>query len=745
MKQKTILTIGLLFSVVFYTNAQKQCPGITVVGSGYDIFDEYANNKSVTEPLFNFNEYSSKPMDDGQEYKVPGLLRLKYINEKDYKTTEGSSLRQYATSMSVGLGLGVDGLVFSGSVDTRFGKEKSGKESNYFYTITDWTRVWEVYINPLKDDLRSYLTADAKNAIDTWPADKLFDIFGTHYVSSGYFGGAMEFNLSESFSSASEAKSIAVSVQAQYQAVSASADFSLDKSQVNENFKSNVKVYARGGDVQYANKSSAGDNSQYNEWVKTIPVKAVLIDFKKGSLVPLWELADNQTRKNELKSAFTKKLAQYPLPEGNSASTMMMNQTFYVKSKSNGQYWDLIGYHFNAHTKGKLLLAGKDVNPEGKQGGDRFFKVIPHATENEYVFFQAQHANEVIVVGNGTKDPGMWYHLWDFGTNNASEMFKMIEADEPNTYLIQNKNSGLYFTEKGGQITQEAKTGDDNQKWVFEEAPASEMAPPPAWSVYHIASKKSGLFMDVKGAGGSGAAVQLYNSNGNNAQAFQLIPIDGAFSIIPLHKKGAAMDMHPGDGQALRIWDRNSSGSQKFVFVWAGVPRTYKIKLQIGEYITADKNFVSSPGCKLNSLRLGGADVQDWVMHLTSTVAIRNKYISGGNAFLHSNNGNIMTTQVDHNGSNAKWTMEWTDGFINLRNAQDGTLLNIETGSLKSTKIGGGSWSSQWIFEEVQGDYQYFRIKNRWKGTYLNTEGGTMNCGIVDPDWQSARWELHYK
>ena len=45
-----VIALFLIFPLSHF--AQNQCPGITVVGRGYDIFGEYANNKSVKEPLF---------------------------------------------------------------------------------------------------------------------------------------------------------------------------------------------------------------------------------------------------------------------------------------------------------------------------------------------------------------------------------------------------------------------------------------------------------------------------------------------------------------------------------------------------------------------------------------------------------------------------------------------------------------------------------------------------------------------
>lgn len=211
--KKVFFVLVAFIAISLSSFGQNQCPGITVIGRGYDIFDKYANNLSVKEQIFRIENYQTVPMDDGQEYRVPDIMRLKYINEKNYSTVEGSSMRQYAMSISSELGLEYDGLTFGGSIDARFGSDRSSIEKNYFYTISDWTRIWEVYINPSKKaNLRQYLTEDAKTAIDTWAPEKLFEVYGTHYVNSGYFGGAMEFNLSEKFTSKSEAISISVSV-----------------------------------------------------------------------------------------------------------------------------------------------------------------------------------------------------------------------------------------------------------------------------------------------------------------------------------------------------------------------------------------------------------------------------------------------------------------------------------------------------------------------------------------------------
>ncbi len=76
--------------------------------------------------------------------------------------------------------------------------------------------------------------------------------------------------------------------------------------------------------------------------------------------------------------------------------------------------------------------------------------------------------------------------------------------------------------------------------------------------------------------------------------------------------------------------------------------------------------------------------------------------------------------------------------LLRLRNVWKGTYINIEQG-LKVNEIGGGAWSSYWILEPVDGATKV-RIKNRWKGTYLNIESGHIQCTQIEPGWSSAVW-----
>ena len=48
--------------------------------------------------------------------------------------------------------------------------------------------------------------------------------------------------------------------------------------------------------------------------------------------------------------------------------------------------------------------------------------------------------------------------------------------------------------------------------------------------------------------------------------------------------------------------------------------------------------------------------------------------------------------------------------------------------------------SAHWIRENV--GKGYFRLKNRWKGTYMHIERGKVEVGKIKKQWYSAMWKI---
>ena len=582
--KKQLLFIVMLFTAFSVYSQQEDYPGQSAIGYGYNIFDKYASQESIKEQVFDFSQAGQKKYG----YDLPYLISITNLGlNKDYIETEGSSLKKYSSSLAASVGVGYDGLVFGGSVEARFGKNASKETSNYFYTISDRTKAWNVYISKSRlKEAAKYLTADAKNAINNWPVSELIDAYGTHVVASGILGGCMDMNLTKSFSSREEGLQVGATVKASFSLVSGEGGVDYEKNSVNEDFKKDLTIFARGGNANYINKSVLDDNSQYNLWVKTIESKSTLIGFDKGSLIPIWELATTATRRSKIKAEFEKRLARNKLPEGNGDAIMMGDVTFYIQSKTTEAYWDLDGIGYAAKTKkGKIGLSAKDANE--LQGADRFFKVIP-IPQSEYVYLQPQHTTDVVTVHDNQS--GYHVQLWTKKKGKVAQMFKMIDINgEEGTYYLQSKQGGFYLATDGKKVVQLTATEADRteaMKWVFEEANSFDMAPPSG--KFRFKNVAGGKYLDIPGGGkqmqtANGTALIIWDLGFDPKQTIELLPVNAKpnnFILQPLHSAKVLTIDHEykTENAGVVLWTKNSAASQQFQFEYAGSPFTFRIK-----------------------------------------------------------------------------------------------------------------------------------------------------------------------
>src|SRR6056297_1383925 len=173
------------------------------------------------------------------------------------------------------------------------------------------------------------------------------------------------------------------------------------------------------------------------------------------------------------------------------------------KNLGSGMYIDIPGYHFDARIQAPVNVYPKDKVHEGKQGIDRFIKVIPHATEKDYVYLKPQHSDRVFDILYGSKKPGVGLNL-AYKRNKSQKLFKLIEVNgKDNTYYIENKRSGLVLTSNGQskQITQEKNTKAANQQWRFEPARAVDMAPVKVNTTFALRNVKANRYVELGGAG----------------------------------------------------------------------------------------------------------------------------------------------------------------------------------------------------------------------------------------------------
>jgi len=753
-------------------SAQTQAPGLDILGYGYDVFGEYADQASKKKYcLFKYTNFTNVPI-GSKQYQVPQYVFLENISKHKVSTVSGESMREYAQNQSASVGLSVDAMFFSGSINSSFSKSSSTTERHFYYTYRDANTKWRISFDERDyGNLDKILDPDFKKDLATMEPARLFELYGTHYIASAYIGGRADYNTVTVMSSTSNTSDIKVEVEASYGTVTGSASASSGNSNTNTNTNTKSKLTVTGGNSEFANNIS--DPVSYQNWAAGIAEMPVLCDFDKNSLKPIWDFCTDPTRKAQLKAEFAKILKKHPLPEAISGALKVRNQVFFVASETDSLYIDIPGYHFDAERqKGtKVAMYPKDNVEAGLQGIDRFIKVIPHATEYDYVFLQPQNSDLVLDIQGGSKNAGTKVQLWDMGNNNAAQMFKLIEVDgKQNTYYIQSKSSGLYLTSHGKskQLTQEVGTKDKNQQWKFEPAGADDMASMRTNVGFAFKNVAANRYMDLAGTGASAKTkdthVKLWDMDFLPDRYAQLINsnIANYYYVQHMHSKyvwdieGQKKD----NGAKLQLWDKIEAEAQLFRFVYAGSAMTFKIENRGSKkYIDANNSLISKNGCPIQIWDEHGGKNQLWKLEpLTEwyapanpvkvkvKVAFSDKFwdIEGGGENAKINGKKLQIWDMD-DGADRFFTIKRSGDnawiWLELEGGKHvgviGEHINVNGTGLHVSDTGNDNKAQKFAIHPT-GRYTCMIVTQGWKAL------GVRESKINENDPDIILWDLHY-
>lgn len=86
--------------------------------------------------------------------------------------------------------------------------------------------------------------------------------------------------------------------------------------------------------------------------------------------------------------------------------------------------------------------------------------------------------------------------------------------------------------------------------------------------IYYIRNQKSGLYLDVAGAGtNNGATLMQYYYNGSPNQTFKIIKVGDYYEIIPIYAPNMRLDIRNASTEneaALQLYESNSTNAQRF-------------------------------------------------------------------------------------------------------------------------------------------------------------------------------------
>jgi hypothetical protein len=311
MKYSYLLPLLLLTAI--NTNAQT-FPGNDVIGKGYDVFGEFANNKSILR--YEIFDFSKLPVDSNENgYNTPKIVSIDNISEHLTRSIEGTSKKEYITNLSKDIGLGIDIFFFKTSFDRNFSTTVSNSETAHYYTYMDINTKWRVNIdNRDPEYLNQYLNAQFKKDLLSMNPEKFFQYYGTHYISSAFLGGRIDYSSTTIINETVTTEKVKKAIGAKVKAINGGNKIGDENIDILDNSVKNVRQNIVGGDSEMAN--DIRDYEQYKKWAQSMKSNPVLCGFDKQSLQPIWSLCIDEKRRLELRDYFNNSIVpNHPLPK----------------------------------------------------------------------------------------------------------------------------------------------------------------------------------------------------------------------------------------------------------------------------------------------------------------------------------------------------------------------------------------------------------------------------------------------
>lgn len=356
-----------------------------------------------------------------------------------------------------------------------------------------------------------------------------------------------------------------------------------------------------------------------------------------------------------------------------------------------------------------------------------------------YVTFTNVKSGKVLDVYNGTAKNGN--NVWQFTSNNSCAQKWIVRKDGNGYSIISALNSNYVLNiangkaYNGNNVELYSYSGSSSNRWLFNKSVSKEEKilniananrSAIADGTYEIRSaKNNGFVLDVSnGSTLAGANIQLWQSNGTQAQAFKVSHDSNGFVTFTSVKSGKVLDVFDGKAKPYQnVWQFNSNNSRAQKWIVQQTSSGYKIMSAI------DTNYVLD--LYNGSVRNGG-NIQ--VFASNDTIAQRWNFAK-------------QTTDRDTCNviaSTNKGLMP--DGVYYIKNQNKNFSLDVQNNSLYA---GGNVWlyslnKSNFQKWKISHDSQgYVLFENVGSGMYLAVSGSNVVQQKKSNDY-NQKWIIKY-
>lgn len=266
--------------------------------------------------------------------------------------------------------------------------------------------------------------------------------------------------------------------------------------------------------------------------------------------------------------------------------------------------------------------------------------------------------------------------------------------------------------------------------------------------IYTIASKLNiSQVLDVAdGSAANGANIQLYQSNGTNAQKFKITYLGNGLYSIANVGSGKLLDVSGGNTKnGTNVWQYtgNGTGVQKWILQATG-DGYYRIVSAISGKCLDAADGRSSNGTNIQIYKSNGTDAQKFRLTLVNEsrsvsdgVYTISSALSSGMVLDVNDAGTANGTNVQLYTANGTWAQKWYvkylgDGRYTLTAMNADKALDVNNNALSDyTNVhiysGNGTSAQKWYIKAA-GDGSYYIISSS-SGSYLDVSGGSAKNG----------------
>jgi hypothetical protein len=271
------------------------------LGTGIDIFQ--------CEP---FEPPSTKPASLLSSSLPEDFRRIDSMAAIKYREIYADSLLEMNNQLTVEAGLKGSYGGVSGSVDSKYTLSQGRTEKRHLLQIFFFASNWFYSITKSSEELQELLNPQFKKALATGNLDNLFKTYGTHLIVKMMVGGRAEYSCESSNLTSISKEEFSVTAKAKYASAGGSIEGSgtvgSSKSIKTDLVSGSISIATTGGLPEHGVKLRDG---AWGAWVKSINARPGFLGFDKDNgLLPIWDLAATDARKEEIYNAYKKKAAK---------------------------------------------------------------------------------------------------------------------------------------------------------------------------------------------------------------------------------------------------------------------------------------------------------------------------------------------------------------------------------------------------------------------------------------------------